>query len=80
MVVQMTVGELRELIRQAVAEQEAKTTYEKLLTPEQLSKALGVPVSWIYEQSRQRHLPTHRMGKYIRFDLCEVIASQKPKL
>jgi excisionase family DNA binding protein len=50
-----------------------------LLTPEQLADRLKVPLSWVYEQSRQGKIPTHRLGRYIRFDLAEVLASQKNK-
>lgn len=50
-----------------------------LLTPEQLAKSLSVPVTWVYEQSRQGRIPTHRLGKYLRFDLQEVLASQAAK-
>ncbi len=49
----------------------------KLLTPEELADRLNVPLSWVYEQSRQGNIPTHRLGRYIRFDLHEVLASQK---
>ncbi|MBI2361025.1 MAG: helix-turn-helix domain-containing protein, partial [Deltaproteobacteria bacterium] len=47
-----------------------------LLTPEELAERLKVPLSWVYEQSRQGKIPTHRIGRYIRFDLCEVLESQ----
>ena len=40
-------------------------------------RAAKVPVSWVYEQSRQGNIPTYRLGRYIRFDLLEVIQSQK---
>jgi len=49
----------------------------ELLTPEEIADRLKVPLSWVYEQSRQGNIPTHRMGRYIRFDLREVIDSQK---
>ncbi len=49
----------------------------KLLTPEELADRLNVPLSWVYEQSRQGNIPTHRLGRYIRFNLHEVLASQK---
>ncbi len=49
----------------------------KLLTPEELADRLQVPRSWVYEQSRQGNIPTHRLGRYIRFDLHEVLASMK---
>ncbi len=50
---------------------------DRLLDAEELAKRLKVPVSWVYEQSRQGNIPTHRLGRYIRFDLREVLASQK---
>jgi hypothetical protein len=45
----------------------------------QLAERLKVPISWVYEQSRLNEIPTHRIGRYIRFDLNEVLASQKVK-
>ena len=51
----------------------------ELLSPEELAERIKVPLSWVYEQSRQGKIPTHRMGRYIRFDLREVIESQQKK-
>jgi len=67
---------IREIVRQELAAERNGHTVE-LLTPEELAKRIKVPISWIYEQSRQGNIPTHRLGRYIRFDLAEVIASQK---
>ena len=50
---------------------------KELLEPGELAAKLKVPVSWVYEQSRLNKIPTHRIGKYLRFDLHEVIESQK---
>ena len=69
---------LRRVIRQeiqAVMGQDGHQT--ELLTPEDLAKKLIVPLSWVYEQSRLGKIPTHKLGRYIRFDLHEVLASQK---
>ena len=72
---------LLETIRQAVREEIRALNGEKgptaLLLPEELADRLKVPLSWVYEQSRQGNIPTHRLGRYIRFDLREVIESQK---
>jgi predicted DNA-binding transcriptional regulator AlpA len=54
---------------------------EEVLTPEDLAKRLKVPVSWVYEQTRNRAtvraksgpLPYKRMGKYLRFSWSEVV-------
>jgi excisionase family DNA binding protein len=74
----LTVGQIDEIVRRAVQAalgQEGQT--DSLLTPDDLAAKLKVPVSWVYEQSRQGKIPTHRIGRYIRFDLSEVRASQK---
>ena len=49
----------------------------ELLTPEELADALKVPLSWVYENSRQGNIPTVKVGKYIRFELDEVILKLK---
>lgn len=73
---------LGEVVRTVIKEELAaiaNVVKAELLTPEALAEKLKVPLSWIYEQSRQGNIPTHRMGRYIRFDLTEVLESQKKK-
>ena len=67
--------------RQIVKEElvAAAPAAKELLEAEELAARLKVPVSWVYEQSRQNQIPTHRIGRYIRFDLNEVLESQKKK-
>jgi hypothetical protein len=50
-----------------------------ILTPQELAERLKVPVSWVYENTRNRAnvrnadpLPNIRMGKYLRFYWPEV--------
>ena len=50
-----------------------------ILTPEELAERLKVPVTWVYENTRNRAkvrnadpLPTIRMGKYLRFYWPEI--------
>jgi len=72
--------ELRSIIIeafQAVLTDHNGYKHGNLFTPEELADRLKVPLSWVYEQSRQGNIPTHRLGRYIRFDLHEVLASQK---
>jgi len=73
--------ELEEIIQRAVEKAINQNGHgeSKLLTPEELADRLKVPLTWVYEQSRQGKIPTHRIGRYIRFDLVEVLASQKNK-
>ena len=53
----------------------------KLLTVQQLADALNVPSSWIYQRTRlgPQAIPFVRVGKYLRFDLEQVIAFFKNK-
>jgi excisionase family DNA binding protein len=71
---------LESLIRRILREEVQSLQNDKeveLLTAEELAEGLKLPISWVYEQSRQGNLPTHRLGRYIRFDLQEVLISQK---
>ncbi len=69
---------LRRIIRQEIQGLKGELNGQgELLTAEKLAERLKVPVSWVYEQSRQGNIPTHRIGRYIRFDLNEVLTSQK---
>ncbi len=69
---------LRTLIREEIRAATGQSGHQaELLTAEKLAERLKVPVSWVYEQSRQENIPTHRLGRYIRFNLHEVLASQK---
>jgi excisionase family DNA binding protein len=48
-----------------------------LLTIEEVSELLHVPVSWVYERTRQRsngRIPGFRLGKYWRFREADVLA------
>ena len=81
------------LVRQVIREELIKALgnngnghAKQLLTPEELAEKLAltgkdnkVSTSWVYEQSRQGNIPTHRIGRYIRFDLQEVLESQAAK-
>ena len=72
-------AEIKELVREAVREamNGEGNGQSNLLTSEELADRLRVPLSWVYEQSRMGNIPTHRLGRYIRFDLHEVLESQK---
>ena len=70
--------EIRRVVRDEIARLNGNRVPE-LLTPEQLAEKLKLPVSWVYEQSRLGNIPTHKLGRYIRFDLAEVLRNQKEK-
>jgi len=72
-------GLLRRIIREEIRAANGDKGPDELLSPEELAARLKVPPTWVYEQSRQGKIPTHRVGRYIRFNLAEVLASQKNK-
>lgn len=40
---------------------------EGLLTADQVARRLGVPKTWVYEQSRRGRIPTVTLGRYRRY-------------
>ena len=38
-----------------------------LVTAQEVAELLGVPVSWVYEQSRRGTIPTVTLGRYRRY-------------
>ena len=40
---------------------------ESLLTAAEVADLLGVPTSWVYEQSRAGRIPTVTLGRYRRY-------------
>ena len=38
-----------------------------LLTAQEVAALLGVPTSWVYEQSRRGRIPTVTLGRYRRY-------------
>ncbi len=71
---------IREIVREEIkAAANGNGHRVDLLTPEELAERMKLPVSWVYEQSRQGNIPTHRLGRYLRFRLAEVLESQKNK-
>lgn len=52
---------------------------EEILTPQEVADRLKVPISWLYEQTRNRArvrnsdpLPHRKMGRYLRFVWSEI--------
>lgn len=51
----------------------------RLYTVQEAADTLQLPKSWIYERTRKKAIPFHRLGKYVRFttdDLAQIIASK----
>ena len=75
----LLLEQIRAVVREEMQASNANRDSHELLEPEELAARLKVPLSWVYEQSRQGKIPTHRIGRYLRFDVAEVLASQKKK-
>jgi excisionase family DNA binding protein len=71
--------EIRRIVRDEIKAASNGNDHQALLTPEALAQQLSVPVSWVYEQSRQGNIPVHRIGRYLRFDFAEVVEAQKKR-
>jgi len=75
---QSILDTIKEAVKEALREAAAANGHcTELLRAEELAARLKVPLSWVYEQSRQGNIPTHRLGHYIRFDLQEILAHKK---
>ena len=74
---QAILDAIQAAVEKAIEKAHANGQPTELLTAEELADKLKLSISWVYEQSRQDKIPTHRLGKYIRFSLQEVLASQK---
>lgn len=44
-----------------------------ILSVEELAEFLKVPRSWIYERTRTNRIPRYKMGKYVRFNLADIL-------
>jgi excisionase family DNA binding protein len=47
---------------------------ERLVDAKAVAELLGVPVSWVREQTRAGAIPHVRLGRYVRFDEAAVRA------
>jgi hypothetical protein len=46
----------------------------KLVSAEDLEERTGIPASWFATQARERRIPFHKLGRYVRFSFEEVMA------
>ena len=50
-----------------------------MLTAEELSKALKVNKATVYEWVKAKTIPYYQTGRFVRFNLQEVLESQRKK-
>jgi excisionase family DNA binding protein len=75
----LLVDQIRAVVREEMEAVANGNGHVELFTPEQLAERMKVPVSWVYEQSRQGNIPTHRIGRYVRFNLTGLGKSEEKK-
>jgi hypothetical protein len=50
---------------------------EKLCTAKEMEGLTGVPGTWFLETARGGAVPHHKLGKYVRFQIAEVLACSR---
>ncbi|MES1195354.1 MAG: hypothetical protein ABUL58_00210 [Steroidobacter sp.] len=45
-----------------------------LVDAQQLEQRTGIPASWWMTQARERRVPSKKIGRYVRFDVAQVLA------
>ena len=68
---------IRQAVRDTIREVSANGNGHALLTTEQLAKALQVNKATVYEWVKSKTIPYYQVGRFVRFNLQEVLASQK---
>lgn len=62
------------LLRESVAAAKSAPQSE-LVDADELQERTGIPASWWMTQARERRLPFRKMGRYVRFDVAEIMAT-----
>ena len=70
--------ELKSLIREVLAEGNGNG-HGKLLTAEELAEKLHVHKATVYEWVKAKTVPFYQAGRFVRFNLQEVLESQRNK-
>ncbi len=70
---------LRRIVRQELQAATSGNGYGGLLTAEQLAQALQVNKATVYEWVKSKKIPYYQAGRFVRFNLQEVLESQKKK-
>jgi excisionase family DNA binding protein len=69
--------EIRQIVREEIAAASNGNGRGKLLTADQLAEALQVSKATVYDWVKTDSVPYYQSGRFVRFDLREVLASQR---
>jgi excisionase family DNA binding protein len=71
--------EIRRIVREEIKDAANGNGHGALLTAEQLAKALQVNKATVYEWVKSNSIPYFQAGRFVRFNLHEVLESQRKK-
>ena len=71
-------AEIRRIVREEI-DAASNGNSQVLLTAEQLAEKLQVHPATVYEKVRARKIPCYQVGRFVRFNLQEVLESQRKK-
>ena len=49
-------------------------TQDELLTVRETAQILKVPISWVYERTRNKAIPVRKLGRHVRIPRSELMA------
>jgi excisionase family DNA binding protein len=71
---------IREIVREELkAASNGGNGHGALLTAEQLAETLQVNKATIYERVKKKTIPFYQVGRFVRFNLQEVLESERNK-
>jgi excisionase family DNA binding protein len=71
--------EFRRIVREEIAAAANGNGKGKLLTAEELADTLQVHKATVYEWVKSKAIPYYQSGRFVRFNLQEVLESQRKK-
>jgi excisionase family DNA binding protein len=70
---------IREVVREEIKAAANGNGHGKLLTAEELAEKLQVHKATVYEWVKAKTVPFYQAGRFVRFNLQEVLESQRKK-
>jgi excisionase family DNA binding protein len=71
--------EIRKIVRDEIKAASNGNGHLSLMTAEQLAKALQVNKATVYEWVKGGTIPFYQAGRFVRFNLAEVLEAQRKK-
>ena len=72
-------AELEEIVERAITKALNGNAHSTMLTAEQLAETLQIDKATVYQWVKAKSVPYYRAGRSIRFNLQEVLESQRIK-